>query len=225
MEFLMSDAINRILKKIADPKGGTYLDTPLGAETKYDGRAKDTFWDIILEILLDMYKDRKENEKEKGEEVSISSSFSEDDIRGLIKTDEQTIDADGKIDLSTITDFFRFKNVYPDHDKNDNQLTKKISKVNIEIYKSEMGENFREDDAVEYRLEGTDIIFYPKDETGSGTKKLQVLYVAFPDIKTYNWAADNNGDEENLLLLFSLPFIIKAIELAVIRINRDKQTN
>lgn len=162
MAVTMTQAVQKILHKVGDPSGGTYCDN---YAVDKDGRAKDAFWESALDIIADMYKDKKPFEEEKGKSASIGSMFTDDDIKGLNKTSSEPINsATGKILYADISNFFKFKNIFI-NPEGTNQLSVFLKKTNMDYFNGIKGQDLVPDDTIYWYPVGDGIIFYPKADT------------------------------------------------------------
>lgn len=213
MAFSMADAVNKILKIVDDPDGQTYCDTPLGSN--YDGRAKDAFWESVVDLLLAMFSNIDTDKP------SLSVGLDDNDIWGLIENANAPT-ATGKILFSSLDDFYRFRDIFINPDA-PNPLKLNLVKTNRKFISGLRGIDFIRDEDLLWYQSGDGITFVPQSKIDLVFNNVQVEYVKQPDIASYQNAS--GGDTKDLTLLFSLPFIYKAIQVAAGKINNEKNTN
>lgn len=218
-DFTMGQAVQKICTKVGDTECKTYCTNT--AVSGYDGRAKDAFWESVLDILSDMYKDKTSDEEVEGESASKTNIFSNEDIRGLIALDENISISTGELAYSGLTNkLYKIIDIFPNPD-NSNSLAMILKKISMDYFKGIKGEDFVPDNTLYWYLADNKVVFYPKGDIDAENNKVSVFYIKEIDIASYNYSA--GGDNLPLTDLFSMAFIFKAIKLASQIIEAEKE--
>ena len=218
MAFSIKSAVIKILRKVADPNGETYCND---IDTSYDGLAKDSFWESVFEIMQVMYSKPIKDEEKTNETINIRSMFTNDDIIGLITTSEnQAIAATGKIALTSLTNYYKFIDIYSNPD-GTTPLPLCTKKIDVEYFQGVKGADFVDEDTILYYNTGNSLTLFPKTQIANiETYKVDIIYVKQPNPTDWEGAVNDDAD---LCGLFSLPFIFKAIDMASAKINKEKE--